>query len=182
MSTQYKILIVDDDDYLRSLYVAVFKEANFIVEEARDGLEALERIQKATPDMLFTGIVMPRMDGFELIKVLKQNVAFANIPVMISSHLGREEDRKTAQDLGAKEFIYKQTVTPKEVVDRALRWLHKKFYKLTISKEKYDANQLIKDHLVHCSDQGSEIIVNLAPAKESGVFEARIECKPKTES
>lgn len=110
------ILIVDDDDFTRELYVNVFQNSDYEVYEARDGVEGIQIAIEKAPDVIFTGIVMPRMDGFSFMETLSKNTATASIPVVISSHLGREEDRKRAEQLGAKEFIVRDTTSPREVV------------------------------------------------------------------
>src|SRR5665647_2104757 len=100
-----KILIIDDDTETRNMYVEVFKKNDFEVEEAVDGMDGLEKTLKNIPDIVFSGIVMPRMDGFDLINSLKKNPATSQVPVVISSHLGKAEDEEKARGLGAKDFI-----------------------------------------------------------------------------
>lgn len=112
------ILIVDDDEDSRHFYREVFKKAGFSVLVAADGLEGLDVAMRERPDLIFTGIIMPRMDGFELIKNLRTNVGTTDIPVIMFSHLGREEDKRRAQDLGVRDFIVKSIVPPNEVVSR----------------------------------------------------------------
>jgi CheY-like chemotaxis protein len=111
------ILIVDDDDFTREMYADVFRNSGYEVREARDGVEGLDSATNNHPDVIFTGIVMPRMDGFSLMEALSKNTQTASIPVVISSHLGREEDRKRAEQLGAKDFIVRDTTSPREVVE-----------------------------------------------------------------
>ena len=66
-----KILIIDDDEFLLDMYSAKFKEAGFDVESAKNGREAIEKAQKFIPDIILVDIVMPNMDGFEIIKSLR---------------------------------------------------------------------------------------------------------------
>src|SRR3989344_4166420 len=113
----HKILIVDDDDFSRSILVNTFKMANFDVLEAKDGLEGLNTTVKEKPQIVITGISMPNMNGFELLKILKGNVETSSIPVFLFSHLGREEDRQKGEELGARAFLVKGIVSPKEMVD-----------------------------------------------------------------
>ncbi len=113
-----KILLVDDDRNLLDMYVEVFQRSNFEVMQAGDGLEGLDLATKNLPDVIFTGIVMPRMDGFSMIEALKKTVMTSNIPVVVSSHMGREEDRVRSDALGVKDFIIRDTTRPIEVVER----------------------------------------------------------------
>ena len=101
----YKILIVDDADVIRETYAQIFKQKKAQVISAKDGVEGLDLATKEMPDVIMTGIIMPRMDGFQLIKALKENVQTSEIPIAILSHLGREDDRKKAEELGIVNFI-----------------------------------------------------------------------------
>lgn len=113
-----KILLVDDDVDLREMYAEIFQERNFEVLQAGDGVEGLDLATRELPDVIFTGIVMPRMDGFSMMEALQKNIATSNIPVVISSHMGKEEDRDKANSLGAKDFIIRGTTRPLEVIMR----------------------------------------------------------------
>ncbi|OGE78927.1 MAG: hypothetical protein A2751_00610 [Candidatus Doudnabacteria bacterium RIFCSPHIGHO2_01_FULL_46_14] len=102
-----KVLVVDDDFGQRDLYLELFREAGFEVTPANDGQDAWEKIQKDRPDLVFTGILMPRMTGFELVDKLRHNKTTETIPIIIFSHLGREEDRKKALGLPFVAFMVK---------------------------------------------------------------------------
>ena len=142
-----KILIVDDDSYLRNLYAQVFKESGFTVFEGQDGQAGLESAVKNKPDVIFTGIMMPRLTGFELIKKLQSDSALKTIPVVISSHLGRDSDRQEATKLGVKAFLVKGFVSPSQVVSVILKILgetvgNQKVYRLAVDSSKLDAKKL----------------------------------------
>jgi CheY-like chemotaxis protein len=113
-----RILIVDDDQSTREMYGEIFSDSGFEVMKAKDGVEGLDIATRENPDVIFTGIVMPRMDGFTMIESLKKNVQTAAIPVVISSHMGREADRQRANVLGAKDFIIRDVTPPNEAVKR----------------------------------------------------------------
>jgi len=118
---RHKILIVDDDDFTREMYLEVFRNSGYAVFEAKDGVEGLDVATRELPEVIFTGIVMPRMDGFSLIEALKKNTATAKTIIFVSSHLGREEDRQHAEQLGARDFIVRDMTSPNEVVDLVTR-------------------------------------------------------------
>ena len=81
-------------------------EKSFEVLTAHDGQEAWEIIVSGnTPDIVFTGITMPRLTGFELIAKLQSDPKLANIPVAINSHRGRSEDQKLAKEMNVDDFI-----------------------------------------------------------------------------
>jgi PleD family two-component response regulator len=176
-----KILIIDDDEPVRSLYSEIFKKEGFEVEEAVDGVEGMDMATKNPPNVIFTGIVMPRMDGFMLKEALAKNVSTASIPVVVSSHLGREEDRERAMQLGVKDFIVRNMVTPKEAVERVRKVLGSGEYRVKINTTELDAAQLAKDiHLkenYHCSYCGSDLILVLSVSDISThEFKTKIIC------
>jgi DNA-binding response OmpR family regulator len=111
-----KILVADDDAEQRDLYCELFQESGYVVTVAEDGLDALEKSLKEKPDLIFSGIIMPRMDGFEMIRNLRNNVSTSMVPVIMFSHLGREEDRKKVESLYLVDFMVKGTNTPKEIL------------------------------------------------------------------
>ena len=104
---QKKILVVDDDLVQRDLYQQIFTDHGFEVIEADDGQAAWEKLQKTKVDLLFTGIDMPRMDGFTLIKKFRGQKANMFIPVIVFSHLGRPEDRMKAKAFLLVYFMVK---------------------------------------------------------------------------
>ena len=142
-----KILIVDDDLTLRNIYAEIFRRNDFDVLEASDGVDGLDIATKELPDIIFTGIIMPRMDGFSLKEALAKNVSTANIPVVMNSHMGREEDRTRAMALGVKDFIIQGMVTPKEVVEKMKVMLGNsaKGYKIRLNSSELDAQELASD-------------------------------------
>lgn len=164
-NNQFKILIIDDDEPMRTLYSEVFGKNDFNVIGAGDGREGLDKAVKELPDIIFTGIVMPEMDGFELMEALKKNVSTRDIPVVISSHMGREEDKKRAQTAGAKDFITRDFNTPNEVVARIKTILESKEYRLKFSPGEIDAPKLAKDMLANdiakCQSCGGEMVLSL---------------------
>lgn len=140
------ILVVDDDEDIRHFYREIFRKAGFHVLAAQDGLEGLDVAMRERPDLIFTGIIMPRMDGFELINNLRQNVATASIPVMMFSHLGREDDKRRAQELGVRDFIVRSIVPPHEIVERIQNILGGQgSYFLSFDPAAQDAARLAKE-------------------------------------
>ncbi len=176
-----KILLVDDDESIRTMYAEIFRNEGFEVIEAVDGVDGLDKATKNSPDIIFTGIVMPTMDGFQLMEALKKNVATSNIPVVISSHLGREEDQKKARELGAKEFFVRGLYTPHEIVDKIRNIFKADEYKLKFSATELDAKKLISDmHFnenFRCANCGEELVISMKLANSSGhEFVAKFVC------
>ncbi|MFH0969109.1 MAG: response regulator [Patescibacteria group bacterium] len=182
MDKKIKILFVDDDVPTREMYADVFKNAGFQVTEAGDGVEGLDKATTESPDVIFTGIIMPRMDGFSMMEALKKNLATANIPVIISSHMGREEDRQRANVLGAKYFVVRGFTSPKEVVEKVKSlFLGEKEYRLELNKYSLDAQKLAQDRGLNnkfqCLECDDELILKIITGnkKEEGM-EAYLIC------
>lgn len=108
-------------------------------------MEGFDKALAEKPDMIMTGIIMPKMDGFALVDALKSNVATTNIPVMMSSHMGREDDRKRALEMGVKEFFVVGMITPKKVVEEIRAMFESKNYRLAFNAEALDGPKLSAD-------------------------------------
>src|SRR3989344_735123 len=87
-----KILIVDDDDFLLDMYAMKFREAGFLVDIAKNGEEALGRAKEVQPDIMLLDVVMPKMDGFEVLRLIKEQNIVPNALIFILSNLGQKED------------------------------------------------------------------------------------------
>ena len=120
-----KVIIIDDDNEKRCVYAEKFVAEGFLVEEAINGKEGLKKIIQSPPDLIFTGIQMPEMDGFTMVEQIKKDSALGRIPIMINSHLGRKEDQEHSRSLGCNEFIYYGMVPFNEVVERAKKLVWK---------------------------------------------------------
>lgn len=168
-----KILIVDDDNFIRGTYAALFQKADFEVWEASDGAEAYGMIQKNAPDIIFTGIIMPNMGGFELMEKLQKEDKYKNIPVVISSHRGKEEDKQKAYALGADDFIVSGFVSPIEAVKKISGILKRSHsYFLNIDKLSPDFGKL-KNNYPELFKEDKPVVIQLTP-KKGGGFEMEI--------
>lgn len=176
------ILIVDDDGPTRDMYAEVFKNAEFSVVTAKDGLEGVEIALKEKPDVIFTGIVMPRMDGFAMMEALKKNLATSNIPVIISSHMGREEDQQRANVLGARDFIIRDATPPNQVVKKVKSlFAEGGEYRIDFNAYNLDAQKLAREigmnNNFQCLDCGGKVILQLKlKDPKENIFEARFMC------
>ncbi len=146
MDKAMKLLIVDDAVDTRSLYADALRAVNFDVREGNDGLEGLEKATQDAPDIIVTGIIMPRMDGFQFFEALKKNVATAAVPVIFLSHLGREEDEQRATALGAKAFLVRDMTSPNDMIARINDILTSKEYILGIDPFNFDAAKFAQDY------------------------------------
>ena len=107
MSAQTKMLVVDDDPVNRGFFQLMLSKLGFIVEEACDGMDALEKLKKVKPDIILLDNIMPRMSGFELTKILKKDPAFEEIPIIMFSALDDVQDKLAGFELGVDDYITK---------------------------------------------------------------------------
>lgn len=127
MLNQNKILIVDDDPMIVRMYQERFTRDGFEVILASNGEEGIEKAEKEKPDIILLDIMMPKMNGYEALKVLKEKKETASIPVIILSSIGADSDLiKKAKELGVTDVIAKGDVLAKEVVERVKAALEKK--------------------------------------------------------
>lgn len=183
---KYKVLIVDDDEEIRKYYKNIFLGNNMEVLEANDGLEGLEIATENDINLIMTGIAMPKMNGFDLIEMLRKNIKTASIPVIIFSHLGRKEDQEKAREIGLRDFIIKGFTTPIEIVNLIRSRIEGnkeiKEYLLDINETKMDTQKIIQDiglnPSLRCPKHPNEkmALLLIAESKKPGEFMAKFIC------
>ena len=107
MNTRKKLLIVDDEKANVEFFQLMLSKLGFIVEEANDGVEALEKVKKFNPDLLLLDNIMPRMTGWEVTKILKADPKYKNIPIIMFSALDDVKDKVAGFELGIDDYITK---------------------------------------------------------------------------
>ncbi len=112
-----KILLIEDEEMLANMYEVKFSNEGFDIEKALDGESGLEKAKNILPDFILLDIIMPKMDGFAVLKALKEDVKTKNIPVMLLTNLGQEEDIERGNELGIVGYLVKANTTPSEVVE-----------------------------------------------------------------
>jgi len=112
------ILVVEDDKFLRELIVRKLKEENYNVIEAIDGEDGLAKIKETKPDLVLLDLILPGIDGFELLSRVKEDPFSSQIPVIILSNLGQRDDIEKGLRLGAVDFLVKAHFTPGEIIQK----------------------------------------------------------------
>ena len=107
MNTQKKILIVDDETINLDFFDVMLSKLGFSVEKAIDGIEALEKVKRFLPDLILLDNVMPRMSGWEFTKILKNDVKYRDIPIVMFSALDDVKDKVEGFELGVDDYITK---------------------------------------------------------------------------
>jgi DNA-binding response OmpR family regulator len=122
-----KILIVEDDRYISKMYQLKLSLDGFDVQVAENGRLGIEKVKEFRPDIVLTDILMPEMDGFEVIKAIKADAELSATPILIMSNLGQEDHIQKGLGLGALGYIVKSQYTPSKVVDKIKEVLAGKF-------------------------------------------------------
>jgi len=113
-----KILIIEDDKFLRELILRKLLKAGYKVSYAIDGEEGLKKIKEEKPDLVLLDLILPGTDGFEVLEKTKSDIEISSISVIILSNLGQKEDIERGLKLGAIDFLVKAHFTPQEIVDK----------------------------------------------------------------
>lgn len=113
-----KILIAEDDFFIRDIYNKVFSLSGYEVQVAVDGVDALEKIKAQPFDMILLDIMMPRMTGIDVLKNVRAlDTPTKSVPIFIITNLGQQNVIEEAFKLGMDGYILKSQVTPQQIVD-----------------------------------------------------------------
>jgi two-component system phosphate regulon response regulator PhoB/two-component system alkaline phosphatase synthesis response regulator PhoP len=113
-----KILIVEDDEFLRSLTAKRLEKEGYTVVVAVDGESAVSVARENMPNLILLDLLLPGINGFDVLEKLKTDETLKNIPVIVFSNLGQKEDIDKANSLGADDFLIKANFTLDDVVGK----------------------------------------------------------------
>ncbi|MDD2696802.1 MAG: response regulator [Candidatus Pacebacteria bacterium] len=111
------ILLIEDDPFLIDIYTTKIKESGFGVEVATDGEQAIKKIEELKPDLVILDIVLPEVDGWEILRRIKSELKLEDLKVIILSNLGQKEEVEKGIKLGAVKYLIKAHYTPSQVVE-----------------------------------------------------------------
>jgi len=125
--TGVKVLLVEDESFLRKMCSKQLVKEGFAVFEAKDGEEALNLFKENNVDIVLLDIILPSIDGFQVLKEIRsqKNKTKAQIPVIMLSNLGQDSDIKKAEDMGANDFMVKANFTSREIADKVKNFFQK---------------------------------------------------------
>lgn len=112
-----KVLIVEDDPLMSRMYQKIFAFEKYEVEMAGDGEEALIKVEAFGPTIILLDVMMPKMNGLQVLERLKANPTTKAIPVVMLTNLAGQQDAETALSKGAVKYIVKSEHEPKEIAD-----------------------------------------------------------------
>lgn len=112
------ILIIEDDRFLRELITRKLRDEGYKVIEVVSGEEGVKKIKEIRPSLVLLDLILPGIDGFEVITRAKEDPALASIPIIILSNRGQREDVEKGMKLGAVDYLIKAHSTPSEIIEK----------------------------------------------------------------
>jgi len=112
-----RILIVEDDPFLIDIYTTKLKDIGFSIDVANDGEDGLRKLKEGNFDLLMLDIVLPHIDGWQVLKQISENEELKNLKVIVLSNLGQKEEVEKGLKLGAIKYLIKAHYTPQEVIE-----------------------------------------------------------------
>ena len=126
ITAKKKILIIEDDPFIVKMYRNKFEDLGYIFRDAGDGEKGIAMAKEERPDIMVLDIVLPHMDGFEILKAIKKDKDLKDIPVMMLTNLGQRDEVEKGLSLGADDYLIKTHFTPSEVVEKVTAILKNK--------------------------------------------------------
>ena len=115
---KYKIFILEDEPDLAHIFSSALERSGFIVENASDGKTALIKIKKFKPDLALLDLVVPEVDGYEVISILKKDKSMKQTLIYAFSNLTQKDEIDRARKMGADGYLIKSDYTPNKLVDK----------------------------------------------------------------
>ena len=112
-----RVLIIDDDKLIRTIYKFKLSQENIVVELAESGEAGLEKVKSSKPDLILLDMILPGEDGFNVLKKLKSNPESKKIPVIVFSALSQQSDIDEAMKLGATKYLPKDKYSPEQIIE-----------------------------------------------------------------
>jgi len=118
-----KILIIEDDRYLKELIVKKLKKEKFEVLEAVDGQEGFKKAKEEKPNLILLDLILPGTDGYTVLSQIKADPETSSIPVIIISNLGQIQEIQKGLKLGAVDYLIKAHFTPEKIIEKVKRFV-----------------------------------------------------------
>ena len=132
-----KLLLIEDEFYIRDLYKEILEHAGFEVDLASDGKEGLER-SKLIPNLILLDIMLPKLNGLDVLKFIKGDPTTAQIPVLLITNLGQEDVIKEAFRLGAAGYLLKINLEADDLINLVNKYLVDPTFKMDVNTLTFD--------------------------------------------
>lgn len=175
------ILLVEDERSLSEVLGYELKRSNFDVEFAYDGEEALEKLEKIKPDLILLDLILPKINGFDVLEKIKRDFDTRSIPVIVLSNLGSDDDIKRAIKLGAVDYYVKAQHPLLEIVEKISKFLEIPRSPVGTSKSLAEEMPLIKQKAPTTKKSEEATIVSEIKKEEKAVLEEKKEIKEISE-
>ena len=119
-----KILIIDDDVDTLKLVGLMLQKQGYQIAAANNGERGLTQAEVEKPDLILLDIIMPYMDGLEVLKKIKSEERLKNIPIILLTNLSQKEEISQGLELGANDYLIKSHFTPSEVLEKIKKYLN----------------------------------------------------------
>ena len=113
-----KILVIEDDKFLRELISQKLLKEGYDILEAIDGEKGIESAKTEKPDLILLDLILPGIDGFEVLARIKSDPEASKIPIIILSNLGQKDDIEKGLNMGAVDYLIKAHFTPAEIIEK----------------------------------------------------------------
>jgi len=123
MKKEKYVLIVDDNEFFPKLIQGELEHLGYAVEVVPDGQSALDRITQSIPTLLLLDLIMPKVDGFDVLLELNKRGIVKQLKILVFSNLSQAEDIKRVKELGASDYIVKQDLSFESVVNKIKAYL-----------------------------------------------------------
>ncbi|OHA07174.1 MAG: hypothetical protein A2934_02220 [Candidatus Sungbacteria bacterium RIFCSPLOWO2_01_FULL_47_10] len=124
------LLVVEDDLFLRNLLIKKLMGEGYGIWEAIDGPSALKTLEEKKPHLIILDLLLPGIDGYEVLSRIKKSTDLSKIPVIVLSNLSSQDDVSRAVELGAADYIIKANFTLEEIVERIKKLLKEKYFEV----------------------------------------------------
>lgn len=118
-----KILIIEDDFFVRDLYARELAREDFETVTAVDGEDGLLKVVESKPDLILLDIMLPKMSGLDILKTLKEKEETKDIPVVLLTNLGQDSVIREGFSLGAIGYLIKAAYTPTQIIEEVKKFL-----------------------------------------------------------
>lgn len=112
-----KVLLVEDDQMIRTMYESKLKQAGYSVTSVDNGADGLRLALEEKPDIILLDVILPQVDGFSVLEEIRSNKDMKSLPIIMLTNLSTEEDKEKGKSLGATDYFVKASFTPAQMVE-----------------------------------------------------------------